>query len=378
LEKFVRVMFYSILSIFGGLLGYQIGQRVQMLGPGDSPLKSPVNLWALVILGVLVGISVTPLVSGLFLKLVDSVIAGLKKVSLHEAILGSIGLIFGLLIATLINLALGFIPFERIEIVGEFIKPFLYLVIVIFWGYLGVFFATRMVFVQNVSQLFNKSGKTSGLATLAWQGCPKVIDTSVIVDGRIYEICKAGFLEGPLIVPRFVLNELQQIADSADILKRNRGRRGLDVLHNLRNSPGIQIDDTDYEEIGVDAKLVKLSQEMNSYLLTTDYNLNKVAQLQGLKVLNINELANALKPVVLPGETLRVEIIKEGKESGQGVGYLDDGTMIVVEDGRRYIGDTIDVEVSSVIQTMAGKMIFGRRQKNSRSQSGVSGKNKHS
>jgi uncharacterized protein YacL len=376
LEKFVRVMFYSILSIFGGLLGYQIGRRIQLVGPGDSPLRSPVNLWALAILGVLVGIAVTPLVSTLFMKLVDSVIVGLKKVSLSEVILGSIGLIFGLLIATLINLALGFIPFERIEIVGEFIKPFLYLVVVIFWGYLGVFFATRVAFVQNVGHFFSKSGKAGDMNTLTWQGSPKVVDTSVIVDGRIYEICKSGFLEGPLVVPKFVLNELQQIADSADILKRNRGRRGLDVLHNLRNSPGIQIDDTDYEEIGVDAKLVKLSQEKNSYLVTTDYNLNKVAQLQGLKVLNINELANALKPVVLPGETLQVEVIKEGKESGQGVGYLDDGTMIVIEDGKRYLGDTIGVEVTSVIQTMAGKMIFGRRQKNHKGSPNSTGKNR--
>jgi uncharacterized protein YacL len=376
LEKFVRVMFYSILSIFGGLLGYQIGRRIQFAGAGDSPLRSPVNLWALVTLGVLVGIAVTPLISTLFMRLVDSVIAGLKKVSLSEVILGSIGLIFGLLIATLLNLALGFIPFERIDVVGEFIKPFIYLVVVIFWGYLGVFFATRMFFVQNVGHFFSKSGRSSDAGFLSAHGSSKVVDTSVIVDGRIYEICKSGFLEGPIVVPRFVLNELQQIADSADILKRNRGRRGLDVLHNLRKSPGIQIDDTDYGDIGVDAKLVKLSQEKNSCLVTTDYNLNKVAQLQGLKVLNINELANALKPVVLPGETLQAEVIKEGKESGQGIAYLDDGTMIVVEDGKRYVGETINVEVTSVIQTMAGKMIFGRRQKNHKNSSNSSGKNR--
>ena len=187
-----------------------------------------------------------------------------------------------------------------------------------------------------------------------------MLDTSAIVDGRITDITKAGFLEGTLLVPRFVLNELQQIADSADALKRNRGRRGLDVLHNLRNDPGIQISDKDYDEVGVDGKLIKLSQEINGALITTDFNLNKVASVQGVRVLNINELANAVKQVVLPGETLEVSILKEGKESGQGIAYLDDGTMIVVEDGRKHIGELAQIEVTSVIQTVAGKMIFGR------------------
>lgn len=359
LAKFVRVMFYSILSIFGGLLGYQIGKHLQSVY--KELQDSPLNLWSLVVVGVLVGIAVAPLASMLFLKLVDYVILGMKKVSLQEIILGSIGLVFGLLTSTLINLALGFIPFERIEVVGEFIKPFLYLVVTIFWGYLGIFFATRMVFIQSVGQLFNKSGNIK--TPFNWSRNVKVLDTSAIVDGRISDICKAGFLEGTLVVPRFVLNELQQIADSADALKRNRGRRGLDVLHTIKNDPGIQISDKDYDEVGVDGKLIMLSQEMNAQLITTDFNLNKVASVQGIKVLNINELANAVKQVVLPGEILEVLILKEGKESGQGVAYLDDGTMIVVEDGRRHIGERAEIEVTSVIQTVAGKMIFGRTRK---------------
>ncbi len=361
MAKFVRVMFYSILSIFGGLLGYQIGKHLQ--NTYKELAESPLNLWALVIVGVLVGIAVAPLTSMLFLRLVDYVILGMKKVSLQEIILGSIGLVFGLLTSTLINLALSFIPFERIEVVGEFIKPFLYLVVTIFWGYLGIFFATRMVFIQSFGQLFNKPGAGGSRSTFNWSRNIKVLDTSAIVDGRIVDISKAGFLEGTLLVPRFVLNELQQIADSADALKRNRGRRGLDILHNLRNDPGIQISDKDYDEVGVDGKLIKLSQETNGVLVTTDFNLNKVASVQGVRVLNINELANAVKQVVLPGENLEVSILKEGKEAGQGVAYLDDGTMIVVEDGRRHIGEKARIEVTSVIQTVAGKMIFGRIRK---------------
>ena len=360
MAKFIRFMFYFILSIFGGLLGYQIAQYLQNLyGKNiDSPFNSPLNFWSLVIVGVLMGISITPLISSFFMKLVDYVVLVMKKLSLQELILGAIGLIFGLIIATLINLVLGFIPFENITIVGQFIKPFLYLVVAIFWGYLGIFFATRMVFVQSIGQLFNKGNKGQKVSLSG--GSPKLLDTSVIVDGRIQDISRAGFVEGSLIVPRFVLNELQTIADSADRLKRNRGRRGLDVLHNLQKDPGIEFYEKDYDDIGVDAKLVKLAQEISARLLTTDYNLNKVAQLQGLIVLNINELANAVKPVVLPGEEIIITINREGKESGQGVGYLDDGTMVVVEGGKRFMDEKISTEVTSVIQTVAGKMIFAR------------------
>jgi uncharacterized protein YacL len=350
------------LSTFGGLLGYQVAEYLQKVYGGtgniDWSFNSPVNLWLTVLLGVLIGIALTPLASNFFMKAVDFVVLGMKKLSMQETILGAIGLIFGLIIATLINLVLGFIPFEDIAVIGKFIKPFLYILMGSFWGYLGVFFATRMVFVQSFGQLFSNPGSktTSYMAPRN----VKLLDTSVIVDGRIYDICKSGFLEGTLIVPKFVLDELQAIADSADGLKRNRGRRGLDVLHNLRKDPGIEISNKDFEEIGVDSKLVRLAQELSGDLLTTDYNLNKVAQLQGLKVLNINELANAVKPVLLPGEELEIVINKEGKESGQGVGYLDDGTMVVVEGGKRHVGEKIIAEVTSVIQTVAGKMIFSR------------------
>lgn len=191
----------------------------------------------------------------------------------------------------------------------------------------------------------------------------KILDTSVIIDGRIADICETGFIEGTLVVPQFVLRELQQVADSSDSLKRNRGRRGLDILQKIQKMGGVhvQIVETDFPEIReVDLKLIELARRMSGKIVTNDFNLNKVAQLRGVQVLNINELANSLKPVVLPGEVMRVFIIKEGKEAGQGVAYLDDGTMVVVDQAKRALGKTIEVSVTSVLQTTAGKMIFCR------------------
>jgi uncharacterized protein YacL len=191
----------------------------------------------------------------------------------------------------------------------------------------------------------------------------KILDTSVIIDGRIADICEAGFLEGTLVVPQFVLRELQQIADSPDGVKRNRGKRGFDVLERLQRLPGVAVrmHDLDFPRVSeVDRKLIELSRVVGGKIVTNDYNLNRVAGLSGVPVLNINELARALKPVALPGEAMRVQLVKEGKEASQGVGYLEDGTMVVVEQGRRLLGQTVDVTVTSVLQTSAGRMIFGR------------------
>ncbi len=191
----------------------------------------------------------------------------------------------------------------------------------------------------------------------------KILDTSVIIDGRIADIVKTGFVEGILLIPSFVLGELRHIADSSDLLKRNRGRRGLDILNQISKDTVIKvhIHEQDFDDINeVDSKLVRLGQVLGSPLLTNDYNLNKVAELQGVKVLNINELANALKPVVLPGEEMLVQVMKDGKEPGQGVAYLDDGTMIVVDTGRRFMGQNVTVLVTSVLQTAAGRMIFAK------------------
>ncbi|MCX6590623.1 MAG: PIN domain-containing protein [Acidobacteria bacterium] len=201
-------------------------------------------------------------------------------------------------------------------------------------------------------------GASAGTAAI-----PKILDTSVIIDGRIADICEAKFIEGPLVIPQFVLRELQMVADSADSLKRNRGRRGLDILQRLQKMPdlGVQVTDQDFPQVrDVDMKLIELARLLGGKVVTNDFNLNKVAQVRGVAVLNINELANAVRPVVLPGEMMRVFILKEGKEHNQGVAYLDDGTMVVVDNARRQISKTIDVTVTSVLQTTAGKMIFGK------------------
>ncbi|PYM04340.1 MAG: hypothetical protein DMD82_14715 [Candidatus Rokuibacteriota bacterium] len=205
------------------------------------------------------------------------------------------------------------------------------------------------------AKLFSKTGQRRELH--------KVLDTSVIIDGRIADICETGFVDGTLIVPQFVLRELQQVADSADSLKRNRGKRGFDVLQRLQRIPKVtvKIHDLDFAHVSeVDRKLIEAAKVLGGKVVTNDYNLNRVAELSGVPVLNINELANSLKPVVLPGEPMHVRVLKEGKEAGQGVGYLDDGTMVVVDHGKKYLGQSVDVTVTSVLQTTAGRMIFTR------------------
>jgi uncharacterized protein YacL len=223
-------------------------------------------------------------------------------------------------------------------------------------GYLG------LVTGQKLAKEFG-SGKTDSQLPDSGSATDKILDTSVIIDGRIADLCETGFLEGTFILPQFILQELQHIADSSDSMKRARGRRGLDILHRIQKMTDIDVRvvDQDFPQIrDVDSKIVALAKKRSAKLVTNDLNLNKVAELQGVRVLNINQLCNALKPVVLPGELLKVFILKEGKEAGQGVAYLDDGTMIVVDEARRYIGKNMDVIVTSVLQTTAGRMIFTR------------------
>ncbi|OPJ54930.1 PIN/TRAM domain-containing protein [Alkalithermobacter paradoxus] len=281
----------------------------------------------------------------------------LSKIPPIEILIGSIGLTIGLIIAYLISQLLIQIP---VPIVGSIISIIVY----IFMGYIGVHVALKnreeLFNIGSLLKISNPKDKSSKKVT---KPSPKVLDTSVIIDGRIADICKTGFVEGKLVIPNFVLEELRHIADSADDLKRVRGRRGLDILNKIQKEIDIEVEiyEKDFEDIAeVDSKLLKLAQLIEGKVVTNDYNLNKVAQFHGVEVLNINELANAIKPVVIPGEEMIVQIIKDGKELGQGVAYLDDGTMIVVDGGRKYIGDTIDVLVTSVLQTAAGRMIFAR------------------
>lgn len=291
--------------------------------------------------------------------------AQMNNMPIHDVIAGAIGLIIGLIIAILFGSA-----FSKIPVIGDYLPAIFSIVL----GYLGISITIRKR--KELTELFDsfpkklrerraheqKKGQESANRTIGAYTY-KVLDTSVIIDGRIADIVKSGFLEGTLVVPAFVLRELQHIADSSDVLKRTRGRRGLDILQKMQDADEAQImiTNVDYDDIPeVDMKLVRLAHEMGGKLVTNDYNLNKVAALRGVQVLNINELSNAVKAVVIPGESMFVSIVKEGKEYGQGVAYLDDGTMIVIEDGRKHIGDSIKVEVTSALQTAAGRMIFAK------------------
>ena len=296
-----------------------------------------------------------------FIKILDKEIS---KYPQTDILLGVTGLIVGLVIAYLIVGGL----FGSISGM-PLIKTILSIIIYIFMGYIGVKITLKsrddLFNLNKLSRLSSNIGKEkSSKKDHAGKAIPpKVLDTSVIIDGRIADICRTGFIEGKLIIPKFVLNELQHIADSSDDLKRVRGRRGLDILNIIQKELDIevQITEKDFDDIPeVDSKLLKLAQVMNGKVVTNDYNLNKVAQFQGVEVLNINELANAVKPVAIPGEEMVAQVVKEGKESNQGIAYLDDGTMIVVEGGKKHIGETINVLVTSVLQTSAGRMIFGK------------------
>jgi uncharacterized protein YacL len=271
----------------------------------------------------------------------------------RQILSGSFGLLVGLVLAALAGTVLGpgATPFETAVRIGLGVGL----------GWVGLATGVRRADAFSLSGLRSDWDRSAEVPAAA--NTPKILDTSVIIDGRIAEIVEAGFMEGPLIIPQFVLVELQQVADSSDPLKRNRGRRGLDMLQRIQKNPvtAIQIVDTDFSGLKeVDLKLIELAIRTEGKIVTNDFNLNKVAQLRGVKILNINDLANCLRPLVLPGEPMRIFVSKEGKEHGQGVGYLDDGTMVVVEGGRRALGRTIDVSVTTVLQTAAGKMIFVR------------------
>ncbi|MBS4201518.1 PIN/TRAM domain-containing protein [Bacillus sp. FJAT-49732] len=299
---------------------------------------------------------------------VDFIVNGVKwledrlvKAPITDILFGSLGLIFGLIVAFLAGLAI-----NQMEI--PIINTYVPILLTLLLGYLGfqVGFKKR----DELTSLFsiNRGGKKRGADGVEPEKETaskrlKILDTSVIIDGRVADICQTGFLDGIIVIPQFVLEELQHIADSSDALKRNRGRRGLDILNRIQKEIDVQVEmyEIDFEDIQeVDSKLVKLAKLTDGTVVTNDYNLNKVCEFQNVHVLNINDLANAVKPVVLPGEELNVQVIKDGKEYNQGVAYLDDGTMIVVEEGRNYIGKRIDVVVTSVLQTSAGRMIFAK------------------
>ena len=336
------------LLVFG-LGGFYLGQTLVRAG-GVSPQDSLVTIIVSILVGGLVGFVLMPFLTTRPYRALQRQI---KQTPTTDLLAAVIGLVLGLLIAVLLSFPLSLLPSPLREIL-----PF---IVAVVFALLGM--STLISRRRDFAQIF--SGRLPLRSTEASLPDERsvLLDTSVIIDGRIADISRTGFLSGTLLVPRFVLNELQHIADSSDALRRNRGRRGLDILNRMQKDTArpLRISDMDVDEVReVDDKLIALAKRLKCPVLTNDYNLNRVAEIQGVTVLNVNELANAVRLVFLPGESMHIEIIQEGKEVGQGVGYLDDGTMIVVEEGRRYIGATINVTVTKVLQTAAGRMIFAR------------------
>ena len=344
----LRFLFAAVFGVTGFLLGREAYLQLFSLHFASEALQLTFTILSPVV-GALIGIFLAPLAQALFEDELNAVERAIERLAPGELAGGAIGLILGLLIAFLIRSIL----FEFISTTGRagsYIAILFYIIISIFAAYLGARVGSRMQFLP-----------LAGPSSAGNSGALKIIDTSVLIDGRIVEILETGFLEGPLVLPRFILRELQAVADSTDGMKRARGRRGLEVLKRLQEMGVLEVSERDYADVrGADAKLVRLAQDLAGKLLTNDYNLNRVAHVESVSVLNVNELANAIKPVVLPGEELHVQIIRDGKEPHQGVAYLDDGTMIVVEHGRRLIGEEADVIVTSVLQTVAGRMIFAK------------------
>ena len=354
-----RILITLFSSSLGGFLGHTYADQIKTylnLTMSDFSLVS--TFLGVVIFGI-IGIVISAPLFRFGLRCAKTVEKSLARIPFAELLGGTVGLILGLLIAFLLAMPIGSIP-----LIGEYVVLVLYA----FLGYIGMNLGRR--FKDRWDRLFDgiinrgvkteKNKEKNEKVKVKTVSRPKVLDTSAIIDGRIVDIAKSGFLDGPLIVASYVLDELRHIADSGDSVKRVRGRRGLDILNLLQElDEEVIISSRDFPEIEeVDAKLVVLAKEMGGAVVTNDYNLNKVAKFQNVRVLNVNELASAIKTVVVPGDLLTVEIVAEGKENEQGVGYLDDGTMIVVEHGKDKIGETIETVVTSMIQTNAGRMIF--------------------
>jgi len=340
----VELIFRLIVMAIVAALGWQLGGY---LADVFATSYQPYYTYVITLVGALIGFLIAPLVTIRPLRALGKTI---RQLPARFLIVGSVGLTIGLVISALLYLPLSQLP----GTLGNLAPT----MAAIAFGLLGI-----LVMVWRERDIRNLLGTLRPLKSGTTRRDVVLLDTSVIIDGRIADISKTGFISGTMVVPRFVLDELQHIADSADALRRNRGRRGLDILNKLQKDPttALEISDLDAPQVhGVDSKLVKLARELECPVITNDYNLNRVAELRGVTVLNINELANAVKAIVLPGETVQIKIIQEGKEPGQGVGYFDDGTMVVVEDARRLIHSTINVVVTRVLQTVAGRMIFAR------------------
>ncbi len=354
-----------LISIIGAILGIIIA-NIAMSGFFGEPKSSILKIVILVVAALIFGFifyHLSPKFISIELKLIDSIEESLKNFSLVDIIIGTIGLIVGLFLAFLISQ-----PLLKLNIpgIGKVLTVVLEIIFYIGMGFLGTKLALNYneEFIVFLDRVKTRDKTNIKIPTKDNKIKPKIVDTSTIIDGRIIDILKTGFLEGTLIIPIFVIEELQHIADSDNYLRRQKGRRGLDILKTMQTDykDRVKVVDKRYKDIDkVDSMLIKMSEELKANLLTNDYNLNKVANVQGIFVYNINDLANAMRPIFIAGEPIKVSIIKEGRENNQGIGYLDDGTMIVVEDGKKYLGEVIECTVTSVLQTSAGKMIFAKK-----------------
>lgn len=367
INKIIRILIGAFGIVVGSTAYTSITDNLKILTYGNKTYE----VAAAIAVGIIVGIifyAIEPWIIKKIKMLAKAVDKELSKYPQMDILLGSIGLIAGFVIAYLLSGLLNTIP-----VIGRVISLLAYLIM----GYIGIKIALKSktdlarvnkriigAIIKEKEEKESVKEEINEEEVCSKYGIPpKVLDTSVIIDGRIADICQTGFIEGKIIIPQFVLDELRHIADSADDLKRVRGRRGLDILNTIQKELNIDVEvsSQDFPEIAeVDMKLLKMAQAVGGKVVTNDFNLNKVAQVQGVEVLNINELANAVKPVAIPGEDMVVQIVKEGKEAQQGIAYLDDGTMIVVDGGKKLMGQTIKVLVTSVLQTPAGRMIFAK------------------
>jgi uncharacterized protein YacL len=348
IEFVFRIIGMLILGVWGVWFGVYFSEAF------NEPPE--VRAVAFGMVGMLAGLILTPYLTTRPMRTIRK---SLTQISAKSLFAGILGLIVGLVVSALIAFPLSMLPDPYSQVL-----PFVIAIVMCYLG-ISVFVSRQTDIFQVWSSLSTRSA--DGVAGEALTSRTILMDTSVIIDGRVADIARTGFLPGELLIPRFVLTELQYIADSGDNLRRQRGRRGLEVLSNLQKDSGISVRISDIDVEGtraVDDKLVILARQMRAPVLTNDYNLNRVAELQGVTILNINELANAVKAVYLPGETLEVRVIQEGREQGQGIGYLDDGTMVVVQDGNELIGEEVNTMVTKVLQTAAGRMIFAKPEEN--------------
>ena len=355
IDLIIRIIGLVIFGIIGVFLGEPLSLLIQEIWPTSQ--NSLIVYQVITTLGVgFLGFLIAPWIS---IRPIKAIRKNLSNVSAHTLVSGLIGLGVGLILSALLAYPISLLPAPFGSIL-----PFVF---VLLFGYLGVvLFVARQKELKNVFNLFPKVGGKSAdkEKNKELQDSQRIlVDTSAIIDGRIADIARTGFIPGRLLIPRFVLNELQYVSDSADNLRRQRGRRGMEILSELQKDESIPVTISDIDVEGVrevDERLIVLARQLNCPILTNDYNLNRVAELQGVSILNINELANAVKAILLPGETLELKIIQEGKEFGQGVGYMEDGTMVVVENGNKYIGKSLRITVTKVLQTAAGRMIFAK------------------